>query len=445
MFSIKNIKFEGNKKKVATNVAWALAGKIVNMGGALLVGILVARYLGPEKYGLMNYVISYVSIFTVISTFGLENIEIRELSRNPERKEYILGTCLGVRLAFSCLALLLVGLSLVIHRADSFTTIMILLYTSTLFTGCLNVIRNYFTSIVKNEYIVKSEIARTCIGAFLKIILLWIKAPLEYFIIATAFDTVLVASGYVLSYHKIIGKISHWKFDRKLVPYLLRESFPLMLSGAAVIIYQRIDTVMIGNMIDEESVGYFATAGKFLELVLFLPTILTQTVTPLLIQTREQGTPTEYETKKRQFMGIVVWTSILLSTFVSVIGYPLVYFTFGTEYLPAVPVLQIMAWKTVGMALSSSGGQIIIMEGIQKWAFIRNIIGCCVCIGLNLIIIPEYGIVGSAWVTIATTMLSGTLINILIPPYWKILKLQLEALCFGWKELAYIKNMIKNK
>ena len=424
---------------------WALTGKIVNMCGALLVGILVARYLGPDKYGLMNYVISYVSIFTVISTFGLENIEIRELSKNPQRKDYILGTCLAMRFAFSCLALLLVILSLIIHQADRFTTVMILLYTSTLFTGCFNVVRNYFTSIVKNEYIVKSEIARTCIGALLKIVLLWMKAPLEYFIIATAFDTVLVASGYVLSYHKIIGNINDWKFDRKLVPYLLNESFPLMLSGAAVIIYQRIDTVMIGNMIDEESVGYFATAGKFLELILFLPTILTQTITPLLIQTREQGTSIEYEIKKRQFIGIVVWVSILLAVIVSVAAYPLVYFTYGVKYLPAVPVLQIMAWKTVGMALSSSGGQIIIMEGVQKWAFIRNILGCLVCIGLNLLFIPQYGIVGSAWVTIITTMISGTLANVLIPPYWKILKIQLRALFFGWKELVYIRSMLTKK
>lgn len=439
------MKLEGNKRKVAVNVMWALTGKIVNMCGALLVGILVARYLGPDKYGLMNYVISYVSIFTVISTFGLENIEIRELSKNPQRKDYILGTCLAMRFAFSCLALLLVILSLIIHQADRFTTVMILLYTSTLFTGCFNVVRNYFTSIVKNEYIVKSEIARTCIGALLKIVLLWMKAPLEYFIIATAFDTVLVASGYVLSYHKIIGNINDWKFDRKLVPYLLNESFPLMLSGAAVIIYQRIDTVMIGNMIDEESVGYFATAGKFLELILFLPTILTQTITPLLIQTREQGTSIEYEIKKRQFIGIVVWISILLASITSAIAYPLIYFTYGSEYLPAVPVLQIMAWKTVGMALSSSGGQIIIMEGIQKWAFIRNIIGCFVCIGLNLFIIPQYGIVGSAWVTIITVIISGTLSNVLIPPYCKILKLQLNALCCGWKELAYMKSIINKK
>jgi O-antigen/teichoic acid export membrane protein len=218
-----------------------------------------------------------------------------------------------------------------------------------------------------------------------------------------------------------------------------------MLSGAAVIIYQRIDQVMIKNMIDDESVGYFATAGKFLELILFLPGILTQTVTPLLVKIRESGNTIEYEMKKRQFVGTVVWISIILATIVCLIAYPLILLTFGKEYLAAVPVLQIMAWKTVGMALSSSGGQIIIMEGIQKWAVIRNIIGCTVCIGLNLLVIPHYGIVGSAWVTIITVMISGTFANGLIPSYWKILRLQLYGLFCGWKELIYIKKLIIKK
>ncbi len=74
------------QKAIVTNVVWSLGGKIVNMVSALFVGILVARYLGPENYGIMNYVISYVSIFTIVATFGMSNIEIRELSRNKEKK-----------------------------------------------------------------------------------------------------------------------------------------------------------------------------------------------------------------------------------------------------------------------------------------------------------------------------------------------------------------------
>lgn len=435
-------KLSENKKKVFANLFWAMLGKVVNMAGALLVGILVARYLGPSQYGLMNYVISYVALFTIISSFGLDDIEIRELSKYPENRNKILGTCFRIRLTFATLALLLIIITLLIYKTDKFTTCMILLYSVTLYTGCFNIIRNFFTSIVKNEFVVKSEITRTLIGACIKIFLLWIKAPLEYFIAATMFDTILVASGYFISYKKVIGQISEWKFDRTKVAFYIKEAFPLVLSGAAVIVYQRIDQVMIGNMIDKESVGYFATAGKFLDLILFLPMVLTQTITPLLVRAKESNID-EYNQKKQQFVNVVVWVSIILSTFVSLCAYWLIILTFGEKYLLAVPILQIMAFKTVGMALSSSSGQIIIMERIQKWAFIRNLIGCIICVGLNLILIPMYGVIGSAWVTIVTVVFTGCFANIFIPPYHGILKMQLKALTLGWKDIINIKYMLK--
>lgn len=432
----------GNKKKIATNIFWAFAGKIINMASALLVGILVARYLGPEQYGIMNYVISYVSIFTVISGFGLSNIEIRELSKNNDQRNYILGTCFGLRLIFSFIAFLLIVISLLIYRTDTFTSLMILAYSLILFTNSFEIIRNYFTSIIKNKYVVKSEIIRTFIGTIIKIVLLWIKAPLEYFIIATIFDTILVASGYCISYTKKVGKISDWKFNKSILPYYIKESFPLVLSGAAVIIYQRIDQVMIGNMIDKQSVGYFATAGKFLDLILFLPLVLTQTIVPILVRAKKNNKK-EYELKKYQFVSIVVWIAIILSFLFSSTAYWLIYYTYGEKYLMAVPILQIMAWKTVGMALSSSAGQIIIIEHVQKWAAIRNIIGCITCIGLNFLLIPKYGIIGSAWTTIITVLMAGSLGNIFIPPYYGILKLQINALFKGWKSILNLTKSLK--
>lgn len=437
---LRNI--EGNKKKVFLNVFWAMTGKIINMLGVLFVGILVARYLGPEKYGLMNYVISYVSIFTVIATFGLSNIEVRELSKEPQKKNEILGTCFVLRIIFATLGYLLVCLSLVIYKTDSFTTVMILLYAITLYSGCFEVIRNYFTSIVKNEYVVKSEISRTILGALIKVVLLFFHAPLELFICATIFDTFLVASGYCLSYSLKVGKIRDWKYERELVPYMTKQSFPLVLSGAAVIVYQRIDQVMIGNMIDKESVGYFATAGRFLDLILFLPHVLTQTVTPMLVKVYKTGNHNEYRIKSEQFISIVVWVSILLAVSVSISSFWLIKLTYGAKYMAAVPVLQIMAFKTVGMALSSSGGQLMIIEKIQKWAVIKNIIGCCVCVGLNYLLLPKYGIIGSAWVTIITLAISGCLGNIFIPPYHHILKIELKSIVMGWKHLVYFKSLI---
>lgn len=437
--SLKNR--DDNKAKVIKNVAWAMLGKLVNMLGVLLVGILVARYLGPEQYGLMNYVISYVTLFTVIATFGLENIEIREMSKAPDRKNFVMGTCFGIRLFFAVVSYLLIGITLLVTDVDSFTATMILLYASVLFTSCFGVIRNYFSSIIKNEYIVKSEIARTVIGAIIKIVLLWAKAPLEWFIIATAFDTVLVSSGYILSYTKCAGSMRDWRFEKASVKFYITQAFPLVLSGATVIIYQRIDQVMIGNMLNNEEVGYFATAGKFLDLVLFLPTVISQTVVPILVKCREQN-PEEYEQKAKQFVSIVVWISVFLSLAVSLSAYWLIYLTYGVKYLSAVPVLQILAWKTIGMGLSSSGGQLIIIEKNQKWAVIRNLAGCVTCVALNYLLIPRMGIIGSAWVTIITVLVSGCFANILIPPYRHIFKIEMYAVFKGWRHLLQVKSIL---
>lgn len=431
-----------SQKKIVSNITWSLGGKIVNMASALFVGILVARYLGPENYGIMNYVISYVAIFSVIATFGLDNIEIRELSRQNDKKDIILGTCFSLRILFASIAYLGMVVFLFLYKTDRFTSLMILVYGLTLFVGTGNILRNYFTSIVQNKYIVKSEICRTFIGAGIKILLLLVQAPLEYFIYAQILDTVLVASGYYISYKSVVGSVRLWKFDKSIVMFILKESFPLVLSGAAVIIYQRIDQVMIGNMLNKAEVGYFATAGKFVDLIVFLPAVLVQTVTPILIRAKESR-PETYGAKKRTFVSITTWIAIIMALVVSLLSYWLITYTYGVKYSPAIPVLQIMAFKAVGMALSSSGGQIIIMERMQKWAFIRNIMGCVLCVILNYFLIPKYGIIGSAAVTIVTVLFTGCFANVFIPCYHNVMKIQLYAIFLGWKELVYVKKMIK--
>ena len=200
---------------------------------------------------------------------------------------------------------------------------------------------------------------------------------------------------------------------------------------------------MIGNMIDKESVGYFSTASKFLELILFLPHVLSQTITPLLVKSYNKNDGgKEYSIKSQQFVSLVVWVAIIISTMVSISSYWLIKYTFGEKYIAAVPVLSIIAFKTVGMAISSSGGQLIIIEKIQKWAVIKNLLGCAACVGLNYLLIPKYGIIGSAWVTIITLSISGCLGNILIPPYHHILKIELKAIFFGWKEMFNIRKIM---
>lgn len=429
------------KEAIVQNLFWAVLGKIVNLCSGLLVGIIVARYLGPEQYGLMNYVISYVFLFQTFALFGLDSIEIREEARGQKPYTTIIGTAFFLKLFFGCCFIVLAILTSWLMEADLYTTLLIAIYSLVVVLNSLIVIRNYFTAIVQNEYVVKAEISRSVISIIIKLILLFLHANLTWFITAYMFDFVLLGTGYLMAYRTKIGSLREWHFDRDYARFLLKESFPLLLTNAAVIIYQRIDQVMIGSMIDKSAVGFFSVAARFTEVLVFLPMILAQTITPILVKARERDVA-EYKVKAQQFMNFSFWLSLATSAIVSILAYWLIRYTFGPAYLPAVAVLQVMAFKAASVALSNTAGSMIVTEGLQRWAILRDGFGCLVCVVLNYLLLPRYGIMAAAFVSIASNIAAGYLADALVPAYRHLFVCQTRTLLIGWLEIVRVKQYL---
>lgn len=417
------------------NLFWAILGKISNLLSGLVVGIIIARYLGPEQFGLMNYVISYVFLFQVFASFGLDSIETREEARRPEQKDTIIGSAFFVKIVVGIITIALCVGSSWLVESDFSVVMLVLLYSSTIVINSAQVIRNYFFSIVQNEYVVKTEIFSTIIGIFLKLLLLYVHADLVWFIMVCVMDPIIVAIGYTFAYTRKVASVFQWKVDMQEVCYLIKESFPLLLTNAAVIIYQRIDTVMIGQMIDKESVGYFSVASRFVEILIYIPMVLAQTITPILVKSRERNME-EYHQRAQQFMDLSVWTSLIASVMMTLIAYPLITILFGMEYLPAVIVLQVMSFKAVSVALSNTAGALLVTEGLQKWAILRDGFGCIVCVALNLLLLPQLGIVGAAITAISSNIAAGYVADILIPSYRHLFRMQTATILCGWRSLT---------
>ncbi len=430
------------KMKVFRNLYWAVLGKVVILLGSLLVGIFVARYLGPEQYGLMNYVISYVALFQVFATFGLDDIEIREESKSEQDRDVIIGTAFTLKCILALITIVLVIGTALIFETDRFTQVMISVYSLSILLNSFNVVRNHFTSLVWNEYIVKTEIIRALIGYGIKIILLLIQAPLAWFIIALVFDVAILASGYCVSYRAKIDKISLWHFDKEWAKLLLKQSFPLLLSSAAIIMYQRIDQLMIGNMIDKTSVGYFSVATNFVSVLLFIPMVMSQTMSPILVRIHKSS-QAEYKKKAQMVMNVTIWVCAIVSLLLSLCSYWVVLWTFGEQYLPAVAILQILSFKAITVASSSTSGQQITIEGTQKWLALRGVLGCCICVALNWLLLPKVGVIAAAIVALTANFTAGTLADAVIPSYRHIFKRQMYALFLGWKDIIHIKQLLK--
>lgn len=447
MTIFQNIKDKINltptKKVIAQNLFWAVLGKFINLLSGLIVGIIVARYLGPEQYGLMNYVISFVFLFQTFAIFGLDAIEIREESKQRIPVETIIGTAFYLKIILGSIFMILTIVTSYIMEADRYTIFLVSIYSLSIVLNSFSVIKNYFTSIVQNEYIVKAEISRTVLSMIIKVILLIMQMSLTWFVFSYMLDFLMLASGYIAAYSAKSKRISEWHFDCKYAVFLLKESFPLMLTSTAVIIYQRIDQVMIGQMIDKTAVGYFSVASRLVEILIYIPMTLSQTITPILVRALERDKQ-EYIRKSQQFMNLSLWLSTVAAVATAILANLIITIAFGKTYTPAIIVLQIMAFKVTSVALSNTAGAMLVSEGLQKYAIFRDISGCIVCITLNYFLLPIYGIVAAAFISIISNIVAGYIADAVIPPYRHIFIRQSKALLYGWRDLFALKIILRN-
>ena len=397
----------GNKQKIVNNLLWAVGGKVINLVGSLVLGIIVARYLGVEQYGLMNYVISYAFLFQTLASFGLDSIEVREEAAGKVPVNTIIGTAFWIKVVFGVICIALSIGTAVVMSEDGYTIGLVALYSSYIVFNSFVVIRNYFTSLVQNKYIVLSEIFRTFVGIAIKLTMWATDCSLTWFVAAFAFDHVLLAGGYISSYHHKIGKLKEWRFSLPYAKYL------------------------------------FSVAAKFVEVMIFIPATIAHTISPILVQMLDKSREI-YTVKAQQYLNITVWVSILCSIGVSVISYWIVLHTFGTQYLHAAAILQVLSFKMVSVALSNGGGIMVIVERLQKWVFFRDVLGCLVCIGLNWWLLPLYGAMAAAFVAIAANLAAGYIADLLVPAYRHIFRQQTKALLLGWRDLVHIKQLLKS-
>src|SRR5579859_7230234 len=123
-------------RKYAENIFWLSFEKGFSLFVGLVVTVSVARYLRPESFGLLNYALSFVSIFSAFSTLGIDQIMVRELAKEPERKDELLATGFIIKIGGSVFLILLMAFVLVFMNHDAFTNLLIMIIaTAEIFKG----------------------------------------------------------------------------------------------------------------------------------------------------------------------------------------------------------------------------------------------------------------------------------------------------------------------
>jgi len=424
------IKHDG-LRKYGANTIWLFAEKFFRILLGFTVGIYVARQLGPAQYGLLNYALSYVGIFSVLMNLGLDSIVVRELVKTPEKRDQLLGSTFMLKLAGFGVMLISIIISIALSDKDPQTNIIIAIIAVGYLFQTFQVLDFYYQAEVKGKYVAISQTTALLIVSAFRLYFAFKLYPLAYFAALESLFMLISFSMYAIFYMKCGNGLFSWKFKTSTAKMLLRESWPLLLSSAAGVIYMRIDQVMIKQMLGDAEVGYYAVAVRLVELWYFLPMIICSSLFPSIIRARNIS-EAHYSNRLKMLFSLMFWMGLIVSIGMCLAGKFIVTVLYGNEYAMSFNVLVIYAWNIIFCAMGVACGKWLLAEGLQMCSLYVALIGMVVNVICNFIFINIWGGTGAAFASLITHLFTGYFAYFIIGRCRRLFFLYSKAIIYPW-------------
>ena len=273
--------------KIIDNIGWLFFDKVLRMGVGLLVGVWIARYLGPEQFGLLSFATAFVGLFGAFAGLGLQGIVVRDIVLEPAGKGETLGTAavlhvLGGLVAYGLILLVIFWL----RPEDTLAKTLVAILGSMMLFKASDVAVYWFESQVLSKYTVLVQNGTFLAFALVKVVLILQDAPLVLFawmVMGEAF------AGAVLMFWAIsrVGfPLAGLRATAIRAGEMLRASWPLLVSGVAITVYMKVDQIMLGQIIGDKAVGLYSAATRISEVWYFVPMAIVASVLPAILQSR---------------------------------------------------------------------------------------------------------------------------------------------------------------
>lgn len=426
-FVKRRIEGRHNLQMILGNTGWMLFDKLLRMCVGLFVIVWIARYLGPDQFGAFNFAVAFTSIFGYLASLGLDGIVVKYLVREPDRKFEILSTAFVLKLCGGVSALLISLISIIVIRPlDIQVHWLVGIIAASMIFQAFDTIDLWFQSQMQSKYTVLAKNSAYLLIALVKVSLILKSAPLIAFAYASLAEVVLGAVGLLLIYLKHQSEVV-WCPRMATALRFIGESWPAILSGLAIMIYMRIDQIMLAQMVGNHEVGLYSAALRFSEIWYFIPTIIVNSVMPILTRIRQESNDI-YLQRIQQLLNNLARIAYTIALPMALISKLLITSLYGQEYSAAGTILAIHIWASVFIFIGMGINPWLINENLLKYSLFQTVSGVIVNISLNILLIPKYGGIGAATATVIAQVVASFASNIVLPKMRVIFKMQLRAL-----------------
>lgn len=428
--AVRGARVSPGLRRIATNTSWLMLEGVVRLGMAAIIGVWIARYLGPTRFGTLSYAIAFVTLFGAFATLGLDNIVIRDLVRAPGERHEIMGTAFALKAGGSAIVTLItIGAIFLLRPHDPTTQIVVAVVAAGSIFTALDVIDFSFQSEVASKYVVVARLSAFAVSSVARVILILLAAPLVAFAAMFSVEAALAALGLVVVYHRRGRSLGLWRRRATRARTLVGEGWPLMFSGVAIAIYMKIDQVMLGQLATDHDVGIYSAAVRLSEIWYFIPLTIVSSVFPSIIRARDLDQQL-YLRKILRLFSLMAAIALTIAVPLTFLATPLVTFAFGAPYAAAGSVLSVHIWASLFVFWGVAQGPWYVTEGLVRLTLYRTAAGALANVLLNLVLIPRYQSMGTAIATVVSYGLATVLANALSSKTRGIFILQLKSLAF---------------
>lgn len=373
--------------------------KVASLVISFLATAYIARNLGPKNYGELSYAISFVSLFSVFTLAGIDQILYRDIIKYPEKKNEYMGSAFILRAIGGIAAILLCMAAAFLLTGQNLSLYLIFLISIGYFFQAFQIINFEFLAKVQSKFPSLASTLIVLILNILKIIVIAMNQGVLYLALIYALESVLYMLFYLYLYKtKMREKISDWKFDATLARRMFLDSLPMIFSTAFVLVYARIDQVIIRHMMDVSAVGLYDAAVRLSESWYMVPGLLVASLFPAIVNAKITSEE-QYERRLGKLGLLLVTLALMVAAVTTVLAPHIMGILYGKEFLGGTIILQIYIWAGIWTSISILANSYLIAENHRKVLFVSALVSMISNVALNLLLIPKFGIAGSAWAT----------------------------------------------
>ena len=388
-------------QRVAKNTGVLFLAQIISCILGFFYVMYTARYLGAAGFGILSFALAFTGIFGVFSNLGLSMLTVREVARDKSLARKYLGNIAVMKIILVVITFGLIALAINLLGYPEQTIMVVYLVT-------LSVVFSTFSGMFNSIFQAYEKIEYASVGRILSSALMLASA---LFAISHSFSVVgfasiyFVVSAIVLIYSFVVCV---WKFakirvevDWSFWKQTIKEAWPIGGMAVFVMIYFRIDTVMLSLMVGDTAVGSYSAAYRLSEMSTIIPSMFMISVFPLLSK--------YHQNSKNSFVNIygksakyLFYLALPMALIVTLLARPIINLIYGNEFAGSVIALQILIWAAAIMYVTMVQGSTIVTANRQRFSFKVCVVSATLNVILNLIVIPKYSYMGASATTVVT-------------------------------------------